>query len=158
MSQFYNRNTGKDDVGGMSISISWVQGDSQQYTDNPNVFTPPVVNIQNQATLTGKKFENGDDKYNVDNNNERAAGDPGTSYMIGAFPRKEYGLQLGDIVEGSLGIEVGSKLFHHESCDVVLDCGYKSGATIRYKLGANTYENLGPPENMIPLNTSTTGK
>jgi hypothetical protein len=158
LSQFYNRNTGKNDEGGMSISITWVQNDSQQYTDKPNVFTPPIVNIQNQATLTGSKFENGDDRYKVDNNNGRVAGGAGTSYIIGAFPLKEFGLQFGDTVEGSMGIEVGSKLFHHECCDVALDCGYKAGATIRYKLGTNSYENLGPPDNMIPLNTLSQGK
>ena len=158
LSNFFNRDTGKDDVGGMSISLTWVQGDSQRYTDNPNLFAPPVVAVQNQATLTGGKFDNGDDRYNIDDVNGLVAGGAGTNYLMAAFPLKEYGLQLGDIIEGSLGIEVGSKLFHHECCDVVLDCGFKAGEIIRYELGANSYENLGPGNNLIPLNTSATGK
>ncbi|MDD5191049.1 MAG: hypothetical protein PHE50_08420 [Dehalococcoidales bacterium] len=150
LSRFFNRNTGKDDVGGMSLSISWVINDDLKYTDNPNLFAIPVVGIQNQATLNGLKYENGDDRYNVDDSNGRGGGGAGTNYILAALPLKEYGLQFGDVVEGSLGIEVGSKLFHHASCDVILDCGYKSGATIRYQIGANTYENLGPPTNMEP--------
>jgi hypothetical protein len=156
--RFYNRNTGKDDEGGMQISISYVQGDNQRYSDTPNLLVPPVVSIENQATLSGRKYENGDDIYAVSDSNGQGAGGAGTNYLMGAFPLSEYGLWLGDIIEGSLGIEVGSKLFHHESIDVVLDCGYKAGATIRYQLGAGTWENLGPSDKLLPLNTPVQGK
>jgi hypothetical protein len=158
LTHFHNRVTDKDDGGSFQISISYVQTDDKEYTDQPNLFTPPVVNLLNNATITDKKYPNGDNIFSISDNNGRAGGGAGKNYLIGAFPYQELGLQPGDVIEGFFGIETNSKIFHHERIDTVLDCGWKMGDTIRYRLGANTYENLGPPSNMPPKGTSTGAK
>lgn len=149
LTKFYNRNTSKIDEGGMLVSISYVNPDEQRYTDHPNLMTPPLISVQNEATITSEKYPNGDSIYSVSDNNGLSAGGAGTNYLMGAFPISEYGLHLGDVIEFSLGIETGSKIFHHECVDVVLDCGYKAVETIRYTLGADTYEKLGSAENPV---------
>ena len=145
LNYFHNRNTGKDDVGSFQISISYVRTDDKEYTDQPDFLTPPLISLLNSATITNNKYPNGDTIYKITDNNGRADGGAGKDYLLGAFPFQEFGLQPGDVIEGSFGIETNSKIFDHERIDTVLDCGWKVGEVIRYQLGANTYENLGPP-------------
>jgi hypothetical protein len=60
-------------------------------------------------------------------------------------------LKFGDEVTFSLATETGSSIYHHEAIDFILGDSnpkVKTGAIIKYKLGSNTYENLGIPENM----------
>jgi hypothetical protein len=151
LSHFLNRNTGKADGGLMQLGVSYVEGDPRDNLVNPKFLNPPVVAISNFATVTGNKDKNNEDTYNVSNGDGRTGGGAGKNYVIGAFPLSNFGLQFGDVIEFDFSMETGSKLFHHECVDVILDCGYKAGETIRYKLGANTYESLGPPANMLPL-------
>jgi hypothetical protein len=149
LGRFFNRNTGKDDAGLMQLGVSFIEGE-QNGVENPRVFEPPAVATSSFATVTGEK-RNGEDVYAVSEGKGSVAGGPGRNYAVGAFTLSNFGLQIGDVIEFDISMEVGSKLFHHESVDVMLDCGYKAGETIRYRLGSDTYEKLGPPKNMLPL-------
>jgi hypothetical protein len=151
LSSFLNRNTGKTDEGLMQLGVTYIEGSGRENLENPTFYTPPVVATSNFATLTGTKDKYNEDIYGVSASNGLTSGGAGKNYFMGAFPLSLFGLQLGDVIEFSISMEVGSKLFHHECVDVLLDCGYKTGETIRYQLGAGTYENLGPPKNELPL-------
>jgi hypothetical protein len=151
LSNFYNRNTGKADTGLMQLGLSYIEGNIWTNPGNPTFYSPPVVAISNFATLSGSKDERNEDIYTVANGKGLVGGGAGTNYVIGAFPLSNFGLQLGDVIEFDLSMETGSLLFHHECVDVILDAGYKAGETIRYQLGANTYENLGPAKGLLPL-------
>jgi hypothetical protein len=146
LTHFFNRNIGQDDEGLMQLGLSYIVGNIHTFLENPAFYIPPAVCISNFATPSGAKDEYNEDIYLVSNSNGRVAGGAGTNYLLGAFPLSEYGLRPGDTIEFNLSVEVGSLLFHHECVDVILDCGLKAGETIRYQLGSNTYENLGPPE------------
>jgi hypothetical protein len=143
---FQNRNTGKNDEGLMQLGVSWVEGDPRDRLENPTVLDPPVVAISNFATVTGQKDKNGEDTYATAVGDGKTSGGAGKTYFMGAFPLKLYGLQLGDTIEFCLGIETGSKIFHHASIDEVLDNSSKAGNTIRWQIGAGTYDDLGPPK------------
>jgi hypothetical protein len=143
--RFFNRNIGKEDTGLMQLGLSYIVGNIHTYLANPEFYQPPVVAISNFATPSGNKDEYNEDTYLTANSKGRVGGGAGLNFLIAAFPLNEYGLKLGDTIEFDLAMEVGSLLFHHECVDVILDCGLKAGETIRYQLGANTYENLGPP-------------
>jgi len=142
---FFNRNIGRDDTGLIQLGLSYIEGNIWTFLENPVFYTPPVVAISNFATPSGNKDNHNEDIYLVSNSEGRVGGGAGTNYFMAAFPLSNFGLQLGDTIEFNLALEVGSLLFHHECVDVILDCGFKTGETIRYQLGANTYENLGPP-------------
>jgi hypothetical protein len=148
---FLNRNTGKTDEGLMQLGVTYIEGSGRENLENPTFYTPPVVGLSNFATLTGTKDKYNEDIYGVSGSNGLTSGGAGKNYFMGAFPLSLFGLQLGDVIEFNISMEVGSKLFHHECVDVILDCGYKTGETILYQLGASTYENLGPPKNELPL-------
>jgi len=145
LTHFFNRNIGKDDEGLMQLGLSYIVGNIHTFLENPEFYIPPAVGISNFATPSGTKDQYNEDVYLVSNSNGRVGGGAGTSYLLAAFPLIEYGLQPGDVIEFNLSVEVGSLLFHHECVDVILDCGLKAGETIRYQLGSDTYENLGPP-------------
>jgi hypothetical protein len=151
LGNFQNRNTGKPDGGLMQLGLGYIEGNIWNYLKDPVFYSTPVVAISNFATNTGTKDEHNEDIYAVSNGKGLVSGGAGTNYLIGAFPLSNFGLQLGDFIEFNLSVETGSLLFHHESIDIILDSGFKEGETIRYKLGDNTYENLGPPKNMPPL-------
>jgi hypothetical protein len=151
LDRFFNRNTGKEDTGMMQLGLSYIEGNIWGFMTNPVFYTPPVVGLSSYATPSGIKDERNEELYSTTSGQGLVAGGAGTNYVIGAFPLSTFGLQPGDVVELEVSMETGSLLFHHECVDVILDSGYKAGDTIRYKLGSDTYENLGPPQNMIKL-------
>lgn len=69
------------------------------------------------------------------------AGGAGADYLLSAYPLSQFNLKLGDEVTFDSSGENGSTIYHHEAVDIILghETG-KFGDTIKYKLGANTYE------------------
>jgi hypothetical protein len=153
LASFLNRNTGLQDQGLMQTSVFWVKGDPRDSLINPQFVTVPILGTSSFATNSGTKDKNNEDIYTMSTSEGRVGGGAGFDYFIGVFALKNFGLQFGDVIECDVSLEIGSKLFHHECVDVILDCGYKAGETIRWKIGTNTYENLGPAKNLMPPDT-----
>jgi hypothetical protein len=88
--------------------------------------------------------------YSVSENAGSVFGGPGYDYIIAAYPLDLLGIEYGTEVTFGCISETGSATFHHEAADFILDVPEraKSGATIKYVLGSNTYENMGVQETM----------
>jgi len=151
LARFFNRNTGQWDQGLMQTGVSWVEGDPRENLINPKFVNPPIVGVSSFATNSGTKDKNNEDIYTMSSGEGRVGGGAGDDYFIGIFALKNFGLQLGDIIDIDISMEVGSILFHHECVDIILNNNTKTGDTIRWALGSNTYENLGPPKGALPL-------
>jgi len=77
------------------------------------------------------------------------AGGAGYDYVLSAIPLRIFGIKLGDEIIISFATETGSSKYHHEAIDFILDNPEhttKGGAKLKYKLGSNSYENLGIPD------------
>jgi hypothetical protein len=86
--------------------------------------------------------------YKTMNGAGMVGGGAGYNYVIGAYPLNELGLKFGDEVVFSCSTETGSKIYHHEAIDLLLDeDNIKFGSRIKYKLGNDQYEIL-PPKNL----------
>jgi hypothetical protein len=157
LSRFFNRNIGKDDQGLMQTGIRWIEGGDRENVTNPKFVSPPTIGTSSFATPTGEKDQYNEDISAMASGEGKVAGGAGKNYFLGAFPLKNFGLQLGDVIEFSISVEVGSQLFHHECIDNILNNNYKQGDTIRYKLGEGKYENLGPDKGLLPLTDTLAG-
>jgi hypothetical protein len=75
------------------------------------------------------------------------AGGPGYDYILSAFPLSLFNLKLGDEVTFDSSTETGSKIYHHEAVDILLDKpGEKFGEVVIYKLGSDHYEIMLNPD------------
>ncbi len=148
----YTDENGTSQVGMWQIGTSYIESDEKdktlEATMNYRETTP-------YSALSSFGGQNGTDKnseaiYTIQSSRGLVSGGAGYNYIIGAFPLSILYLQLGDTIEISIAYEANSRIYHHESVDLMLANGdSKEGDTIRYVLGSNIYENIG--NQMVPV-------
>ena len=122
---------------------------------NPTKWQPMSPRVLHELRLSPIGLdEKGETIYKKEDNSNSGAiiGGPGFNYFESYYPLSIFGIEYGDIVLLSIITETGSVTFHHEAADFLLDqpgVNAKAGATIKYVLGSNTYNNLGVDKAMI---------
>jgi len=144
-SMSYVRDDGKSDYAEMGIGVGWVRFTGNEKTEG--YYAMDRADLGQLAMLSPNGTdEHGETIYTRMNGAGYVSGGAGYDYLLSAFPLAEFNLSLGDEVNLTLSTETGSNKWHHESIDNILDAnGSKSGATIVWKLGNDSYVAL-PPE------------
>lgn len=142
---------GKSQVGLISTGSFYTENNYKQKSNEASmdyyaVIPALKITVFGEQTSTDKSNEA---VYKINSSKGRVSGGPGYEYSLAAFPLETLGLKLGDTIEFDIAYETNSRIYHHEAVDQLLGIGqYKVGNTIQYKIGANTYTDLGVPEEM----------
>ncbi len=141
---YYNHNINQIDGSGlMQTGITYAVGNKEdaKVNDQTPVYNPPVVGTSTFGAANSEvKDENGEDTYGISSGEGKVYGGAGFDYVIAAFPFSNLGLQKNQEIIFSVSAESGSKVYHHQSIDPLLDFGsYKSGKRITWVIGSNTY-------------------
>jgi len=140
---------GVEDVANLAVSLIYVDKKEGQRPEEYE--TLPTGRLLTSYYMTPQGVdETLETIYETSGNTGSVFGGPGYDYIIAAYPLNLLSIEYGDEVTFGCTVETGSSTFHHEAADFILDVpeNAKSGATIKYVLGSNTYENLGVEENM----------
>ena len=101
---------------------------------------PPRLGLCDLATPTSVRDKNNEELYAISNDAGLVSGGQGCDYIIAAFPLANFGMKIGDQIIFSISVETNSGVYHHASCDLLLQVGtLKCGMNIIYTLGSNSY-------------------
>ena len=142
----YLDSSGNAQVGELQIGTTYIKNLDQDKTTEATTnysATKPTISLTNMGNQNGRD-KNGEATWVIQNGKGIVTGGPGKDYIMAGFPLDNFGLKLRDTIEFSVSYEDASRIYHHQSVDMLLDkSNNKEGDTIQYVMGANTYKNLG---------------
>lgn len=141
----YTNAAGQTENGEWQLGMAYIRGKNNDSLERSTDYTTvtPYMWITNMGEQTGTDSTS-ESIWKIQNSKGLTAGGPGNDWIMAAFPLDNLGMKMGDTIEFSLSVETASRIYHHQSVDLVLGKGSnKQGDTIRYVLGSNTYEDIG---------------
>jgi len=138
---------GKTNEGMWQIGLTYVESkgkDSKDESAGYNVITPRL-GVTSIASPTSEIDKHGETIYSLGSDKGKVYGGVGKDFLMAAFPLANLHVLPGSDISFDIGVETGSRVYHHASIDPLLDFGSaKSGKIIQYKLGSSTYTSVVP--------------
>jgi len=149
LKEYFNHNLNKTDESALfQTGITYAANSNKDALNGEygSFFNPPKLGTSTFGQANSKiKDKNNEDTYGIGTDAGKTFGGAGYDYMIAAFPLSNLGLIFGDTITFDISCESGSKVYHHQSIDPLLDFGSaKSGQYIIYKIGSNTFTSIIP--------------
>jgi len=149
LENYFNHNLGKVDSSALfqvGLAYASKNKDEDRLSESSSFFNPPKLGTSTFGEANPLvKDKDGEDTYGISSGEGKAFGGAGYDYIIVAFPLSNLGLQFGDEITFSLSTESGSRVFHHQSVDPLLDFGSaKMGRIVTWKIGSNSYQSKIP--------------
>jgi hypothetical protein len=146
---YYNHNLNKSDAEALfQVGLAYASKSGEEVANGEygSFFNPPKLGTSTFGEANSEvKDKNNEDTYGIGTDKGKTFGGAGYDYIIAAFPLSNLGLLFGDTITFDAVCETGSKVYHHQSGDVLLDYGSaKSGKYITWKIGSNTYTTIIP--------------
>jgi len=113
--------------------------DSKDESAGSNIITPSL-HVTSIASPTSEIDKHGETIYSLGSDKGKVYGGVGKDFLMAAFPLANLHVLPNSDISFDISVETNSRIYHHSSIDPLLDFGSsKSGKTIQYKLGSNTY-------------------
>lgn len=144
VNKYYNNNLKKEQEGAlMQTAICYATRTKEQLRldSTSEFYNPPKLGTSTFGEANAEvKNKDGEDTYGIATSEGKVYGGAGYDYILAAFPLANLGLKYGDTIIFEISAESGSRVYHHQSVDALLDYGHsKSGEYITWKIGSNTY-------------------
>jgi hypothetical protein len=141
LNDFYNHNTqASRQTGLLQTGLNYWSRDKEDNWNEADICVPPVLNTSTFGEPNSAVQYKGEDTYGIATGEGKTYGGAGDDYLVAEFPLSNLGLKYGDEIKFDLGTESGSKVFHHECIDPILDFGSaKMGKLIIWKIGSGSY-------------------
>ena len=149
LQEYFNHNLNKTDASALfQVGLAYAMNSNKDALNGEygSFFNPPKLGTSTFGEANSVvKDKNNEDTYGIGTDKGKTFGGAGYDYILAAFPLDNIGLLFGDTITFDVACESGSKVYHHQSGDVLLDYGSaKSGKYIIYKIGSNTYTSVIP--------------
>jgi len=149
LKKYFNHNLNEQDESALyQTGITYAANSSKEALNGEygSFFNPPKLGTSTFGQANSAvKDKNNEDTYGIGTDAGKTFGGAGYDYILVAFPLSNLGLLFGDTITFDIACESGSKVYHHQSIDPLLDFGsVKSGKLITYKIGSSTYTSVIP--------------
>jgi len=138
---------GTTNEGMWQIGLTYAESkgkDSKDESAGFNIITPRL-HVTSIASPTSEIDKHGETIYSLGSDKGKVYGGVGKDFLMAAFPLANLHVLPNSDISFDISVETNSHIYHHSSIDPLLDFGSsKSGKTIQYKLGSNTYTSFKP--------------